>query len=125
MRFPRWTHYENKPWSVVPKTAYQNAAMELILNDDIDLVSIQSSAGYGKSYAAISCAFELVFQRKKFKKIFIIRPTVSLGNELGFLPGNLESKLDPYFRPIHDLVLKLHDIKAANRIFKKDMKEEE
>ena len=51
------------------------------------------------------------------KKIFVVRPTITIGEDLGFLPGDLSEKLDPYFRPIRDLLLKLHDIRPCNRLF--------
>ena len=53
----------------------------------------------------------------KYRKVYIIRPTTILGEELGFLPGDLEEKIDPYFRPIRDLLIKLHEIRPCNRIF--------
>ena len=53
----------------------------------------------------------------KYRKVYIIRPTTILGEELGFLPGDLEEKVDPYFRPIRDLLVKLHEIRPCNRIF--------
>lgn len=51
------------------------------------------------------------------KKIYIVRPTIQIGEELGFLPGDLSEKIDPYFRPIKDLLIKLHEIRPCNRIF--------
>ena len=53
----------------------------------------------------------------RYRKIFIIRPTTIIGEELGFLPGDLEEKIEPYFRPIRDLIIKLHEIRPCNRIF--------
>ena len=60
--------------------------------------------------------FEVV-EPKGFKKIFVVRPTTIVGEELGFLPGDLDEKIDPYFRPIKDLLIKLHEIRPCNRIF--------
>ena len=112
--------YENSPWQVVPKTQYQNAAMELMLNDNINLVSIQSSAGFGKSYISLATALELILIKKSYKKIYVIKPNIEIGESFGFLPGNLESKMDPYFRNLHNLLLKLHEKREANKIFKKE-----
>lgn len=53
----------------------------------------------------------------RYKKIYIVRPTVIIGNELGFLPGDLAEKLDPYFRPIRELLLKLHECRPCKRLF--------
>lgn len=51
------------------------------------------------------------------KKIFVVRPTTIIGEELGFLPGDLNEKIDPYFRPIKDLLIKLHEIRPCNKLF--------
>lgn len=109
---------DNMPWKISPRTPYQNAAMELILNEDIDLVTIQSEAGFGKTFVALASMFDLVFEKKKFKKIYIVKANVEIGNELGFLPGNVNEKMEPYFRPIRDLVEKLHEERPANRCWK-------
>lgn len=53
----------------------------------------------------------------KYKKIYVVRPTTIIGEELGFLPGEISDKLNVYFRPIQDLILKLHEIYPCNRLF--------
>ncbi len=102
-------------WKVSPRTPYQKAAMDLITNDDIDLVTIQSDAGFGKTFVALASMFEQVFEKKKYKKIFIFKANIEIGNELGFLPGDVNEKMYPYFRPIQDLMEKLHELRPANR----------
>ena len=59
--------------------------------------------------------FELTFKEKKYKKVFIFKPNMEIGQELGFLPGDVNEKMSPYFRPIRDLMEKLHDARPANR----------
>jgi len=108
---------DRKIWSIVPKTAYQSAAIYLILNDNIDVVSIQSPAGMGKSLLSLAGAMHLVLQEKKYRKIYVVKNTIEIGRELGFLPGDIESKIDPFFKPVKDLLLKLHDERPANRLF--------
>jgi len=108
---------ERDIWKISPRTQYQRAAMELILNDDIDLVTIQSEAGFGKTFIALAAMFHQVFEKKKFKKIFIFKANIEIGNELGFLPGDVNEKMYPYFRPIQDLMEKLHDLRSANRVW--------
>ncbi|MFW5838227.1 MAG: PhoH family protein [Desulfovibrionaceae bacterium] len=111
--------YAHKVWGVKPRSVYQNLAMELMLNQDIDLVSIQSEAGFGKTYLALACALYLVLEAKNnpFSKIFVIKPVVEIGAKMGFLPGDIEEKMAPYIRYIRDLVVKLHESRRANRIF--------
>jgi PhoH-like ATPase len=102
-------------WKVAPRTPYQQAAMELITNEDIDLVTIQSEAGFGKTFVALASMFDQVFEKKKFKKVYIFKANIEIGNELGFLPGDVDEKMYPYFRPIQDLMEKLHELRPANR----------
>ena len=105
---------DREVWKVAPRSQYQKAAMELILNDDIDLVTIQSEAGFGKTFIALAAAFDQVFEKKNYKKIFVFKANIEIGNELGFLPGDVNEKMYPYFRPIQDLMEKLHDLRIAN-----------
>lgn len=116
--FQKPVDYEHCVWKVKPRTAYQNAAMELICNPEIDIMTIQSEAGFGKTYIALASMFELVFKQKQFKKIYVFKPNMEIGQELGFLPGDVNDKMGPYFRPIRDLMEKLHEIQAANRVWK-------
>jgi PhoH-like ATPase len=108
---------EEEIWKVSPRTAYQRAAMELILDDNIDLVTIQSEAGFGKTFIALASMFQQVFEKKKYRKIFIFKANIEIGNELGFLPGDVKDKMYPYFRPIQDLMEKLHELRTVNRIW--------
>jgi len=113
-------NYEHKIWGITPKNIYQNLAFELLLNPKIDIVTLQSLAGFGKTLLALAAAFYLVFQEKKYKKIFITKSSYEIDKELGFLPGKIDEKFAPVIRPIVDLVLKLHNIRPANKLFLKD-----
>ena len=111
--------YDNMIWKIKPKDKYQNAAMTLLLDEDLDLISIQSEAGFGKTYLALAAALHWTLEKSKFKKIIVIKPNVDVGQEkLGFLPGDVKDKIWPYFVPIHELLLKLHEIRPANKLFK-------
>jgi PhoH-like ATPase len=105
---------DQEVWKVSPRTSYQKAAMDLVVNEDIDLVTIQSEAGFGKTFLALAAMFDQVFEKKNFKKIFVFKANIEIGNELGFLPGDVNEKMYPYFRPIQDLMEKLHDLRVAN-----------
>lgn len=120
---PKPITYENTAWNVVPKNVYQNLALDLLLNPKIDVVTLQSVAGMGKSFLTIAAAFHLVFQEKKYKKIFITKSTYEVDKELGFLPGKIDEKFLPAVRSIIDLIYKLHRIRPATRLFKKDSNE--
>lgn len=106
---------DKEVWKVSPRTQYQKAAIDLITNEDIDLVTIQSEAGFGKTFIALAAMFDQVLEKKNFKKIFVFKANIEIGNDLGFLPGDVNEKMYPYFRPIQDLMEKLHDLRPANR----------
>lgn len=110
--------YENDLWDLKPRTPYQNAAMELLLDPKLDLISIQSAAGFGKSMLSLAAALYWVLEKKRFKKILIFKHNIDVGEErLGFLPGNVDEKIAPYFKPMYDLLLDLHHLRPANKIF--------
>jgi len=109
--------YENVAWGIKPKTVYQNLALELMLKDSIDLVTIQSRAGYGKTLLALAAAFHLTFKEKKYKKIYITKTAYELDKDTGFLPGNQDEKFAPIMRPIVDLIYELHNRQNCNRLF--------
>lgn len=93
---------------VGPQTAFrisslnseQAFAMHALLNPEIKLVTIQGNAGTGKTLLALACALE---QRRDFRQVLVSRPIVPLSNkDIGFLPGDIKSKVDPYMTPIWD-----------------------
>ncbi len=104
-------------WNVKPRTVYQNLAMMLMQHPDIDIVSIQSEAGYGKTFLALASALYLVLEKRVFEKVYVVKPTIELGAKLGYLPGDIKEKMEPYVKYIHDLVIKLHNLRPANKIF--------
>jgi len=110
--------YEHNPWGIKPRNVYQNCAMELMLSRHIDVVTLQSEAGFGKTFIALACAFHLALQKPKlFDRIFIFKPVVEIGEKLGYLPGDEKEKLAPYMRGILDLIVKLHSLRPANALF--------
>ena len=87
-------------YGITPRNAEQSFALNMLLDERIQLVTLSGKAGTGKTLLALACALE---KRKKFRKIFLARPIVPLSNrDLGFLPGDIHSKLDPYMQPLFD-----------------------
>ncbi len=109
--------YQHKIWNITPRNVYQNLALELMTDETIHIVSIQSEAGYGKSFLALATALYLMLEKKAHEKIYVVKPMIEIGQKLGYLPGSVEEKMGPYTRYILDLVLKLHKMRPANRIF--------
>ena len=87
-------------FGVVPKNAEQAFALDAIMNPDIKLVSIQGVAGTGKTLLSLAGALE---QRRNYQQIYLARPIVPLSNkDIGYLPGDVNSKLNPYMEPLWD-----------------------
>lgn len=87
-------------YGIQPRNAEQTFAMHAILNPNIKLVAIHGVAGTGKTLIALAAALE---QRRNFKQIYLARPIVPLSNkDIGYLPGDIKSKIDPYMQPLWD-----------------------
>jgi PhoH-like ATPase len=87
-------------YGIDPRNAEQTFAIEALSNPDIQLVSLTGKAGTGKTLLALASALS---QHKRYKQIFLARPIVPLANrDLGFLPGDLKEKMDPYMQPLYD-----------------------
>ncbi len=114
---PRVIEYEHEVWKVKPRTVYQNLAFELLLNEQIDLVTLQSEAGFGKTFLALAAALYLTLETKRFNKIYVLKPMIEIGAKMGFLPGDVAEKLEPYISYLHGLTAKLHGLRPANKIF--------
>lgn len=87
-------------YGIKPRNAEQTFAIHALLNPDIKLLTIQGVAGTGKTLLALAGALE---QRRDFKQIYLARPIVPLSNkDIGYLPGDIKSKLNPYMEPLWD-----------------------
>jgi phosphate starvation-inducible PhoH-like protein len=91
--------YGTKGFAIKPKTANQKKLVENA--EQHDLVFALGPAGTGKTYISVALAVRAL-KNKEVKKIIITRPAVEAGENLGFLPGDLKEKIDPYLRPIYD-----------------------
>ncbi len=97
---------------IQPKTAGQAAYLQLMADNDI-VIGI-GPAGTGKTYLAVAAAVDAL-TRKRVRRIILARPAVEAGESLGFLPGDLQAKVDPYLRPLYDA---LDDMMPAERVQK-------
>ncbi len=84
---------------ITPKTVGQRAYVQAMYDHDI-VVSI-GPAGTGKTYLAVAVAVDML-HKKRVKRIILARPAVEAGERLGFLPGDMQAKVDPYLRPLYD-----------------------
>lgn len=85
-----------------------------------DIVIAFGSAGAGKTYLAVAYCLNML-KKNKIKKIIITRPVVEAGERLGFLPGDLKEKIDPYLRPIYDAIYDIIGIENAKKLFEKEV----
>ncbi len=94
-------HVEKRSvYGIKPRNAEQTFAINAILNPEIKLVTMQGIAGTGKTLIALAAALE---QKRNFKQIYLARPIVPLSNkDIGYLPGDIKSKLNPYMEPLWD-----------------------
>ena len=87
-------------YGITPRNAEQSFALSALINDDIRLITLAGKAGTGKTLLALAAALE---SRSKYRQILLARPVVPLSNrDLGYLPGDIQAKLDPYMQPLFD-----------------------
>lgn len=102
--------------AVAPKTANQRRYIEAI--QDKDLTFGIGPAGTGKSFLAVALAVQALFA-KQVSRIVLTRPAVEAGEKLGFLPGDLQDKVDPYLRPLYDALFDLVDNERVTKMLEK------
>jgi len=101
---------------VAPKSANQRKYIQAI--QDNDVVFGIGVAGTGKTYLAVAMAVQALMQ-KQVNRIVLARPAVEAGEKLGFLPGDLQDKVDPYLRPLYDALFDLIDYERVTRLLEK------
>ena len=115
-------------FGIKAKNKEQQFALDLLLDNDIKLVTLLGIAGSGKSLLAISAALELLLNQKNsgYKKLIVSRPVQPTGKDLGFLPGSKEEKMEPWLAPIKDnLEFLLGDRRTVETYFEKGIIEVE
>ena len=98
--------------SVIPRSKRQSDYLKALLSEDI-VISL-GPAGTGKSYLAVSVAVNMLME-KKIEKLILSRPAVEAGERLGFLPGDMKEKVDPYLRPLYDALYDLYGYEKIQR----------
>jgi PhoH-like ATPase len=87
---------------IMPRNDEQRFAVDALINDDIKLVSLVGKAGTGKTLLAVAAGVFKTIDERRFKKLLVSRPTFPMGKDLGYLPGDVEEKLNPWMQPIQD-----------------------
>ncbi|MEO5767261.1 MAG: PhoH family protein, partial [Polyangia bacterium] len=91
-------------WGIRPRNKEQHCALDLLLSDDIKLITLVGKAGTGKTMLALAAGLQKVVEENTYSKMLVSRPIFPLGRDVGFLPGDLEQKLNPWMQPIYDNV---------------------
>ena len=97
-------------WGIKPKNREQHFALDALLDERVKLVTLMGKAGTGKTLLALAAGLKRTVTDREFRRLMVARPTVSMGKELGFLPGSLDEKLSPWMQPIHDALELLGDL---------------
>ena len=97
-------------WGIRPRNREQHYAFDALLDDRVKLVTLMGKAGTGKTLLAMAAGLKKTVMDREYRRVIVARPTISMGKELGFLPGTLEEKLNPWMQPIHDALELLSDL---------------
>jgi PhoH-like ATPase len=107
-------HTAPEAWGLRPRSKEQRFALELLLDPDVSVVALDGRAGTGKTLLAIAAGLEHVVERRDYERLAIYRPLVPVGRaDVGFLPGGLDEKLDPWMSAIHDAIVALTDQRSS------------
>src|SRR5690554_1719581 len=104
--------------SIKPRGRHQREYVESIRKMDINFGI--GPAGTGKTYLAVACAVEALLQ-DRVKRVLLVRPAVEAGEKLGFLPGDLAQKIDPYLRPLYDALYEMLGFERVTRLIEKNV----
>lgn len=95
------------------KNSEQAFALDLLLNDDIQVVTLIGKAGTGKTLLAVAAGLQKAMGDKTYTRVLVSRPVMPLGKDIGFLPGSLDEKMSPWMQPIFDNLEFLHSIETG------------
>jgi PhoH-like ATPase len=104
-------------WGIRPRNREQHFGLDLLLDDSVKLVTLVGKAGTGKTLLAIAAGLQKVTEEQVFAKLLVSRPIFPLGRDIGYLPGDIEEKLNPWMQPIYD---NLELLLGLNKTDKKD-----
>ncbi|MBI5208164.1 MAG: PhoH family protein [Candidatus Firestonebacteria bacterium] len=109
-------HQKEPIWGIRPLNMQQQFAMDLLLTEEIKLVTLVGTAGTGKTLLAIAAGLQKTINEDAYKKILVSRPIIPLGKDIGYLPGDKEAKLSHWMQPIFDNLEFLIDCNKRKQI---------
>ncbi len=111
-------HIRTPLLSITPRTKNQRDYIKQILNNPVNFGI--GPAGTGKTYLAVACA-AAALEQKKVRRVILVRPVVEAGERLGFLPGDLAQKIDPYLRPLYDAFHEMYDFDKVAKLLEQQI----
>ncbi|HEX7053288.1 MAG TPA: PIN domain-containing protein, partial [Burkholderiales bacterium] len=97
-----YTHAKNAVWGITARNREQNFALNLLMNPAVDFITLLGQAGTGKTLLALAAGLTQVLDEKRYSEIIMTRVTVPLGEDIGFLPGTEEEKMQPWMGALED-----------------------
>ncbi len=95
-------HANTKPWGLKPINTEQKFALELLMDPEVELVSLVGVPGSGKTLLALAAGLEQILESKKYRRMLVARPVIPVGRDIGYLPGSKEEKLTSWMGAIYD-----------------------
>lgn len=89
-------------WGITARNKEQLFALDLLLDESVHLVTLTGMAGTGKTLLAIACALRQVADESRYRRLLVSRPIFPLGRDIGYLPGDVDQKLNPWMKPVFD-----------------------
>jgi PhoH-like ATPase len=112
VKIPR---FKEGVWGIRPRNKEQTFALDLLLTDTVKLVTLVGKAGTGKTLLAIAAGLQKAAEEGVYHKLLVSRPIFPLGRDIGYLPGDIEEKLNPWMQPVYDNVEFLMGLTKADR----------
>jgi PhoH-like ATPase len=97
-----YSHQRNSVWGITARNREQNFALNALMNPDIDFITLLGQAGSGKTLMTLAAALAQTLEEKNFSEIIVTRVTVPVGEDIGFLPGTEEEKMNPWMGALED-----------------------
>ncbi|MFC0444498.1 PhoH family protein [Pseudidiomarina halophila] len=114
----KMTHIKTKRGMIKPRNHNQAEYVRAILSHDVNFGI--GPAGTGKTYLAVACAVDAL-ERQEVRRILLTRPAVEAGEKLGFLPGDLAQKVDPYLRPLYDALFEMLGFERVEKLLERNV----
>lgn len=114
----KMTHIKTKRGLIKPRNHNQAEYVRAILTHDVNFGV--GPAGTGKTYLAVACAVDAL-ERQEIRRILLTRPAVEAGEKLGFLPGDLAQKVDPYLRPLYDALFEMLGFEKVEKLIERNV----